>query len=255
MLSDGKVLLLSISRANRFKNCARSFYYRYVLGIEETESYEAALGSFFHNILDFWAQFFLESSDLRESMRVAYITAKQEREQKNGKRPLLKEDLQIIKQWLKDYVYFLEESKLPIVLDHEKEFKFLVDNKYLVRGAIDRIDEIDKDTIRIVDYKAGSSRFVNSKQVSIYAKALIDNPIYKGKKFIGTYIFVKENCKVVEYEITNKLINNVLTYLKKTGEKIIIESNWKPTFSPLCGWCSYKFRCAQDNNRLGVLQC
>lgn len=247
-------LLLSISRAGRFKRCRRSFYYRYVSNLVEVQSRESALGDFFHSTLDFWAGFYIKKIDLRDSMKMAYTSALQKRTTEENKILLTKEDLQTVKQWLKEYVLFIEKDP-PIVLEHEKPFDFLIDNKYLVRGAIDRVDRLDKNTIRIVDYKVGNSQYIDSKQVSVYAKALIDNPLYKGKRFIGGYVFLKEDCRVVEYEITEDLINNALQYLKDIGEKITTEKVWKPTFGPLCGWCSYKFQCAKDNNSSGELIC
>ena len=253
-LSPNGQLLLSISRAGRFKKCQRSFFYRYVANLADSQTRESGLGDLFHSVLDHWAELYMQKIDIRSAMKSAYTIAIQEREVDKTKVQLIKEELDQVKQWIKAYTLVLEQTP-PNVLGHEKTFDFLIDKKFLVRGAIDRIDLVDKDTIRIVDYKVGNPKYVDNKQVAVYAKALIENPTYKNKRFIGGYIFLKENCRVVEYEITDKLMDSAVQYLREIGERIIIEKAWKPSFSPLCGWCSHKFQCATDNNQTGEVTC
>jgi CRISPR/Cas system-associated exonuclease Cas4 (RecB family) len=252
-------VLLSISRANRFKKCPRSFYYKYVQRLEEQQQRAAALGTVFHEIMDFWAGYFKGGMKLKESMQKAYTDKIRGRcgsqkftEKATTPYELTVEDRKQMKQWLKDYVHYLEANPLPKILGHEETFEFKIDG-CSIRGAIDRIDSIDENTIKIIDYKVGSSRFVDNKQVVVYGKALIDQPSYRDKKIIGTYVFVNEGCSIKECEITSNEIEKVIEFLKETGKRIKNEEQWNPIVTPLCGWCSYKFQCAKDNNQTGAL--
>jgi len=246
-------VLLSISRCNTYKKCPRSFRYRYIDEFPVGETIESLNGGFFHKVLDCWAKIFKETGVVRDAMIDAYRVALYMRDEQNkdDKRSysekILKQDRGKVKDWLKKIIEALEVDP-PNIIAHELKFKFLLQGRFLVRGYIDRIDQYSENTLKIVDYKTGKSRYVNDKQVSVYGKALINEPFYRDQKIIGSYLCVNEDNKDMRYDITTARIDKTLKYLIDIGEQIIADTSWKAKYSPLCGWCSYKFRCQKESN-------
>jgi len=244
-------VLLSVSRCNTYQNCPRNFRYKYINKYPEKEYIEALYGSFFHKVLDLWANLYIKTSKINWSMKEAYHLALDTKDQYDEKifRDRVNEVAEnIVKEWIRGYTELLRKDP-PRILAHEKGFNFLLEGKFLVRGFIDRIDELADGTIRILDYKTGKSRYCNDKQILTYAKALIAEPFYRDKKIIGTYVFVNEGYKEVTYECTTQKIDETVEHLVDTGNQIISDTTWSAKFSGLCGWCSHKFICQKECNQ------
>lgn len=244
--------LLSISRAQRFMRCARSYYYRYILNLPDAPGREALLGTFFHRILDIWAGKVIAGQDRKIALQEAYID-------KHLRQEMLTEfnaeitpaELLQVREWLKSYADKMLKERFQI-LGHEKEFDFQIKGNCLVRGAIDRIDELENGDIRIVDYKTGNSKYVTDKQLAVYAKALIGEPFYRAKRLIGVYVFIKENCRAEEIELDEKKIEESVLFLEEVAQRIEVEKKWQPKPSPLCGWCKFKFQCAAETSGVTI---
>lgn len=244
--------LLSISRANRFVRCARSYYYRYILNLPDAPGREALLGTFFHRILDVWAGKVKLGQDMKMALQEAYADKSLREAMKvEFNAEITPAELLQIREWLKAYSKQLFRERFKI-LGHEKEFDFQIKGNCLVRGAIDRIDELENGDIRIVDYKTGNSKYVTDKQLAVYAKALMDESFYRAKRLIGVYVFLKEDCRAEEIELDEKKIEEAVSFLEEVGQKIEAEQIWKPKPSRLCDWCRFKFKCAAETSGVEI---
>lgn len=124
----------------------------------------------------------------------------------------------------------------------EKSFEFVWDNKVVLKGFIDRIDEKDGQ-YRTVDYKTSKkiyeqSKLATSLQFGIYALAILNEfgvlPIESKYRFI----LIDDE----QSALTKGWEKRLIKALDKTFSDIEI-SEGKNTFvpkpSPLCHWCNF----------------
>ena len=148
----------------------------------------------------------------------------------------------------------------PIGTEHEIDSD--IDGIYF-KGAIDRLDQIDKDTIGIIDYKTNRSVYPlsdieNNPQVIIYA-------YYIWEKFMekkdGTIVFIFDFVKFRKGEI--KVVINIgveptkfgainwdkdtflakWDYIKSIYKQILQDETHKPSVTPLCSYCPVRNFC------------
>ena len=133
------------------------------------------------------------------------------------------------------------------VKGNEVEFEYVYDDKVIIHGFIDRIDENKDGGLRVVDYKTSKNVFTKDKIRTSMQMFLYDLGCYVlfGKiperhKF--DFIFI-DKCQTEEDGVCSP------GYLKRGFKKLdgwleklqalSIEEIYPPTPSPLCHWCEY----------------
>ena len=90
---------------------------------------------------------------------------------------------------LSNYYKKFHHPKLKVIA-LEKLFKIKVSNDVFLIGTIDRVDEINKNGIEIIDYKTvkkpNENELKKSLQLSIYSLAAIDKNLFNKKLEKGT---------------------------------------------------------------------
>ena len=109
--------------------------------------------------------------------------------------------------------------------------------EYWVRGIADRII-IDEDLAHIIDYKTGSARYPDPKQLQLMAlMTFVHFPEVNSVK--GGLLFVMHNTFITrEYERANipKLWASFELELQRL-QGSFDRDNWPCNPTPLCGWC------------------
>jgi DNA helicase-2/ATP-dependent DNA helicase PcrA len=133
----------------------------------------------------------------------------------------------------------------PKVKYLELGFNFKLNN-FLIKGVMDRVDEIENNGIEIIDYKTGQSKdeekitVENKEQLLIYQMA--GQEIFKGKTLKLTFHYLNDN-KKISFLGSEKELN----LLKEKIIKIIKEikkSNFLPTPNQFkCKFCDFKEIC------------
>ncbi len=111
-------------------------------------------------------------------------------------------------------------------------------------GALDKVVEIDKDTLLIVDYKTSKSVPDNAKmrsdiQLSMYN--LVAKQLYPGyKRIILSLDMLRKHEIVYTYRTDEELVDfeKYLTVLHSEMSNLT-KKKAVPTLNFLCGWCSY----------------
>jgi len=111
---------------------------------------------------------------------------------------------------------------------------------YWVRGIVDLMI-LDGDTAFIVDYKTGSNKYADTKQLKLMALMVFAHfpqvqKIKAGLLFVAYNSFIDES---YEREDIKELWANFYPDLMRLNNSY--ENNvWNPNPTPLCGWCPVK---------------
>jgi len=134
-------------------------------------------------------------------------------------------------------------EKLPehrMALNANKEPCKFTDKDFWVRGIVDLII-IDGDTAFIVDYKTGSNKYPEPKQLKLMAlMAFAHFP--QLQKIKAGLLFVMHDSFMPE-AYNREDIDILWDYFKGDLERLNLSyenNSWMPNPTPLCGWCPVK---------------
>ena len=140
-----------------------------------------------------------------------------------------------------------QENKWTIPVSLESGFKIKVGD-YLVRGQIDRVDQLADGSFEIIDYKTGKVKEKvegeDRDQLLIYQIALQQLPEYRnvGAPSKLTYFYLNDNAQV-SFLGNEKEIARLQEKLINTIEEITA-GNFKPTPGQhTCKYCDFKNIC------------
>jgi len=142
------------------------------------------------------------------------------------------------------------------ILELENKFRIETYEGVPAIGAMDKIVEIDDDTVGIIDYKtnkwAASAKDLKSDmQLSFYdLAASVMYPKYKKVVLIMDYLRAKP---VYSYR-TAEDRKTFAQYVKGIYDNILETEveDLKPSLNQFCGWCDYKTHCPKYAQTMGA---
>lgn len=252
--------IYSHSRLSTYENCPLQYKFSYIDKIkvpDGEESIEAFLGSRFHEVMEklygdlkiktllldellthydqIWTKNYTESVSIVKKDR----TAKDYKDM----------GVNFIKSYYQQYYPFNKAKTLGI----EKEIRIDLNNdgKYMLRGYIDRIDDLGKGVYEIHDYKTSATlpeqRYLdNDRQLALYHIGLQNMwPEVKDVNLVWHYV-------AFDKEMTSKRTKSQLNDLKKEVIALIDEieaaETYKPNESNLCDWCDFQEHCPKKKH-------
>ena len=239
---------LSASALNLYLACPLSFYYRYVIGLKEEESFQEkiedhTLGNLVHESLKHLYLPLVNKTLIKNDLKIIYntidnILAKEFKTQLNavattGNHKLtyevakkfiqhqIQHDLADVSNGHKIVIKELEEDhscSVPLEINDDLEVNF---NLF---GKIDRIDEFD-GKIRIIDYKTGGTELKDVRNKKL--EKLLENDSPKSVQLmLYKYMYWKKTGQEVESGILS-LKNISSGYLK------LEKDDWQEDFEGL----------------------
>jgi len=127
------------------------------------------------------------------------------------------------------------------VYDKEYEFKFII-GSYSILGYIDRIDVVDENTLKIIDYKTGKwevaqKDIANNLQLGIYALAVSQQ---FPDKNIHAELYYLRSGRRKGHLFTREDLENVKENLLKEINKITEDTFFHPTKNErACTYCDF----------------
>lgn len=134
------------------------------------------------------------------------------------------------------------------VLAAEHKFTFKLDGLEIV-GRIDRMDRLDDNAVRVVDYKTGSpkdQRFADeSLQLSIYAMG-VSRMGYSPRELVIANL--QDATEVVTFR-TQKQLETAQRKIEEAAEGIA-RGEFDPDPGPHCVWCEFRKLCPATEQRV-----
>jgi len=259
MIVKDNILKISFSALETYQQCPRKYLYNYIWKLPRKDWPWLILGTFVHLVLEKFHRYviYFKKRNLNfeydELMKKAFLSALkiQRKKESKGEMRFSDDQKEKSKKILSDYLKRIVK-KFPNTIYIEKGFDFIFED-INIRGFIDRIDKIDDDTFKLVDYKTSSKSYdINEKkQLDLYSYFFKNLLKRKDIKIIRCLDFLKLNeIKEGLYEKSHE--EQVLDYIKTTSKKIKDnmksekEEDWKFKVNNYCKLCDFKDRCSQQ---------
>jgi hypothetical protein len=175
----------SASRVNTYMNCPLQFYFQYVLGLEEKsdllEEPEAPhIGDFIHELLEETFAKFKNSTPLLDKRFEKYFFERMEEKFENDLGRRMKTDSFLLKRIIRNRLErFLESERKRnvakiICLEEKRKDTLAINNEEIsFVYTVDRIDQMQNESIIIIDYKTGGAN-VSPKRFQTLEKMSMD---------------------------------------------------------------------------------
>ena len=259
--------VFSFSQINTYQRCPYQYKLGYVLNIPKKGGPALSFGNTIHLTLQ---DFYKKIQELNSSKQISLFEVKKVEEKNSSeiKVPSLVELQNIYKnRWIPDWYkdqkqresyfekglnllkefYKSQENNWTIPVSLEGGFKINV-GEYVVRGRIDRIDQLPNSNLEIIDYKTGNAKdklsIDDKQQLLIYQIAVETLPQYKniGKIEKLTFFYVNEN-KQISFVGTDKDKLKLEEKLSSTIEKIRTGDFTAKPSKHVCTSCDFKEIC------------
>lgn len=240
-----KTLRLSQSKISVYRQCPRKYKYRYIDKVRTTNQWPHLIkGNFAHDVLELWVGYLIDGKDPRRAMQKAYTSVRKQKDYKEVVGRYLDE----IKPWLKQSLEDFEERRyIPLAAEQEVRFRY---KNMLVVGRVDRIDYVNPNTIKIVDYKTTKDpKYLTDLQLGIYhmgVKYGTLKPKYGDKNVETAYVLLRHDIREQPYTFTIPDLDQFLDYIEETAEQIRTDTTWEPRPSHMCNYCDYFISCTQE---------
>ena len=243
-----KCEFLSSSGAKTYETCPMRYHARYDLGYRGSSTLAIDAGLLCHKALEYFY-----NPKNTKSAKECFEIAKQEHPCADMTA------YQEAVQMYDDYVAAHPREQYHTI-GAEIGFKLFTDSGAAFRGYIDRMDMVDDETIRILDYKTGKyvptyDELKTAHQTNMYALWTYKHEVFKNIKYvIAEYHYVRtgdeiripvHRDKLVEYE-------NYIDYLYHS---ILNDEKPEPRLNTFCYNCEYKSKCPAYINMIESMLC
>ncbi|MBL7058318.1 UvrD-helicase domain-containing protein [Patescibacteria group bacterium] len=246
----------SFSQIAAFTNCPLQYKYSFILRIPVPEKPSMQFGRLMHDTLkDFLTPIMVESisqgsifptkddvkhlpllKDLLSIYEYKWIDAGYETKEQRDEYKQKGYDI------LTSFFANLDLKNLPKIVGLEKPFLLKISD-FVLRGSIDRVDELSDGTLEIVDYKTGNPKETltadDKRQLIIYKLALEE--IYNKKVSKLSFYYLNDNSVMSfaskpkdEDKVKEKLIDSIVEIRK---------CNFIPIPGMLCAFCDFNKIC------------
>ncbi len=242
---------LSATRVNSWLTCGLKYKFSYHSDLPRKDSIFFKLGKAVHSALEFAGKMYkFEPFSKEEYHLIADRFLEEAANERIDEIELLKDGKDMVLNKAHDFQFGRKTVSL------EKFFRTKTDGGIPLIGAIDRIVEIDDNTIGIIDYK--TSKFAMSGaelrsdvQLSMYdLVAKIMYPDYKKRVLVMDYLRSKPVLSYrsdEEREEFTKFISQIYQSILDTHE-----DDLKPSLNKFCSNCDYRSYCPAYTQVLGA---
>lgn len=246
-----KKIKLSATRVNTFLSCKQKYWFSYVEHLPKVANPAFKLGTACHETLEFAGIIWKEKSeftksDIKKIMDKYDVVSIQEG---ITEMTIHKEGRDLVKKRLNNFTVGQKIIDLEFKFGFGKGTKDVTtDDGIPLIGAIDKVEEIDQDTLLIVDYKTSktaptSDQIKGDLQLSIYD--LVAHKVWpQYKRIILSLDFLKHD--ILYTYRTDEEREEFSDYLTQVYNQMVglKEGNVKASLNIFCPWCDFKEYCS-----------
>ena len=233
---------LSFSRLSRFETCPLSYRFHYIDQLPAEPGVPLRLGKLIHAVLENLVREVLEdeiTGPLSEERAVELLREAWAADELVGV-DVFQEALRIVRDFVRSQgvvdhrnVLAVEKFRLPV-------------GEFEVLGFIDRVDQVDDETIEVIDYKTNRQLFTReevdtSLQLSLYAAA-VKRLWPWAKKVKLTFLMLRHGVRL-ETTRTEEQLADALTYAEVLGKQTETATEFPPRLNANCSYCDHRQHC------------
>lgn len=241
-MSKQKKIAMSATRMSMFLQCKWRYWCNYVLHMPKKDNPAFKLGISAHEALAVAGKIWKEKEKFTKSDINKIVDKYSQVASREGI-----SDMNIYDEGYKMVLNKLNDFELGNIITIEDKFRVTTDEGVDVIGAMDKVIELNEDSVLVVDYKTSkymytpmelkadiqlsiydlvaSIKFPDYKRIILCLDYLRDAPVY-------TYRTVKERKLFAKY-----LVSVYDDMLKLT------EKQAKPSLNDMCSWCDFNYNC------------
>lgn len=244
---------LSATRIGSFLQCKQKYWFNYVDHLPKLANPVFRLGLAVHESLELAGNIWQKKEKFTATDQKKILKRYDEVSVQEGIEDMSihLEGKELVKKRLNDF-------DLGKIVGLELEFGTKDDNDICTAdgipliGAIDKVVEVDEDTLLIVDYKTSKTaptpdQLKTDNQLSIYD--LVGSLVYPQYKRIIVSLDLLKHDIMYSYRTAEER-QEFSNYLKElyTQMSALKQEDAKPTLNTFCGWCDYKDYCSLYKN-------
>jgi len=234
---------LSFSRLSRFETCPLSYRFHYVDQLPAEPGVPLRFGKLIHAVLESLVREVLENEltgPLSEERAVELLREAWAADELVGV-DVFQEALRIVRDFVRGQGVVDHRNVLAV----EKEFRLPV-GEFEVLGFIDRVDQVDDETIEVIDYKTNRQLFTReevdtSLQLSLYAAAV--KRLWPWAKKVKLAFLMLRHGVRLETMRTEEQLADALTYAEVLGKQTETATEFPPRLNANCSYCDHRHHC------------
>ncbi len=242
------IVKISATRINVFLECKKRYWFQYKKRYPKLSNPSFKLGNACHGSLEFAGKRWMVNEELTKEDMKDVLTKYDELSVAEGieEYGVHVTGRELVKNRVSN---FMSGTK---ILALEKKFGFYDDGDIFINdipliGAIDKVEEIDSDTIMIVDYKTSKTaptpdQMRDDMQLSLYD--LVARKLWPGYETVILCLDLLKSGMQYTYR-TDEDREIFLLYLEKVHQAMteFQEKDAKPSLNIFCPWCDYRDYC------------
>jgi putative RecB family exonuclease len=234
---------LSYSRLSRYEQCPLSYKLHYIDRNQPERGLPVRFGTAIHVALERLIREVIDQEyvgPLSEERAIDLYRTAWNFEGLTGLE-LFQEGLQIIKDFVRAEGHVDHRDILAV----EKEFELTI-GRFTVIGYIDRVDYVDEQTIRIVDYKSNRQLFTRddvdfSLQMSLYQLAA--RQLWPWAKNVKLTFWMLRHGVQQHTTRTEEQLDAARNYVQALGEALETSTEFPARLNPNCVYCDHRKSC------------
>lgn len=256
---------ISVSRIKKYEECPFAFSMQYVIPalrkqgiVDPPDAREIAMkldtdagaanefGSLMHDALEHYMKW-VEAEEYEGKIEYEKLKEFFERAWNSGEyncsgMNLFQEGLDLLRSFARQNRYVSHFSILGV----EKEFKIRI-GEYTVLGALDFVEKVDNETVRVIDYKSNWMKFDQKYldedlQMSIYY--IVARTLYPWAKRVELKFYMLRHLDPWQESVRNDdQIDTIKSYMVATARASENGKDYPPRLNKNCGYCDHREVC------------